>query len=35
MATRVAPPEGHVGDSVADVRPVKRFDDEAVIEGVY
>jgi phenylacetate-coenzyme A ligase PaaK-like adenylate-forming protein len=35
MATRVAPPEGHVGDSVADVTPVKRFDDEAVIEGVY
>jgi phenylacetate-coenzyme A ligase PaaK-like adenylate-forming protein len=35
MATRVASPEGQVGDSVADVTPVKRFDDEAVIEGVY
>ncbi|MCW3065606.1 MAG: phenazine antibiotic biosynthesis protein, partial [Solirubrobacterales bacterium] len=35
MATRVAPPEGQAGDSVADVTPVKRFDDEAVIEGVY
>jgi hypothetical protein len=35
MATRIAPPDGQVGDSVADVTPVQRFDDEAVIEGVY
>jgi hypothetical protein len=35
MATRIPPPEGHVGDSVADVTPVGRFDDETVIEGVY
>jgi phenylacetate-coenzyme A ligase PaaK-like adenylate-forming protein len=35
MATRVRPPAGQVGDSVADVTPVRRFDDENVIEGVY
>jgi phenylacetate-coenzyme A ligase PaaK-like adenylate-forming protein len=35
MATRIHPLEGQVGDSVADVTPVRRFDDEAVIEGVY
>jgi hypothetical protein len=35
MATRIPPPDGQVGDSVADVTPVRRFDDEAVIEGVY
>jgi hypothetical protein len=35
MATRIRPPEGQVGDSVADVTPVLRFDDESVIEGVY
>jgi phenylacetate-coenzyme A ligase PaaK-like adenylate-forming protein len=35
MATRIRAPEGDVGDSVADVTPVQRFDDEAVIEGVY
>jgi phenylacetate-coenzyme A ligase PaaK-like adenylate-forming protein len=35
MATRVEPPEGQMGDSVADVTPVQRFDDEVVIEGVY
>jgi hypothetical protein len=35
MATRIRPLEGQVGDSVADVTPVQRFDDEAVIEGVY
>jgi hypothetical protein len=35
MATRIRPPEGQVGDSVADVTPVERFDNEAVIEGVY
>lgn len=34
-AVRVPPPTGQVGDSVADVRPVDRFDDEPVIEGVY
>jgi phenylacetate-coenzyme A ligase PaaK-like adenylate-forming protein len=34
-ATRVRPLAGQVGDSVADVAPVQRFDDEAVIEGVY
>jgi phenylacetate-coenzyme A ligase PaaK-like adenylate-forming protein len=35
MATRIRPREGQVGDSVADVTPVQRFDNEAVIEGVY
>jgi phenylacetate-coenzyme A ligase PaaK-like adenylate-forming protein len=35
MATRIPPPEGGVGDSVADVAPVQRFDGDAVIEGVY
>jgi acyl-CoA synthetase (AMP-forming)/AMP-acid ligase II len=35
MATRIRPPAGQVGDSVADVTPVQRFDDESVIEGVY
>jgi phenylacetate-coenzyme A ligase PaaK-like adenylate-forming protein len=35
MATRIEPPEGQVGDSVADVAPVRTFDDEVVIEGVY
>jgi phenylacetate-coenzyme A ligase PaaK-like adenylate-forming protein len=35
MATRIEPPDGEVGDSVADVTPVQRFDDEVVIEGVY
>jgi phenylacetate-coenzyme A ligase PaaK-like adenylate-forming protein len=34
-ATRIEPREGQVGDSVADVTPVKRFDNEIVIEGVY
>jgi hypothetical protein len=34
-ATRIRPLEGQVGDSVADVTPVQRFDDETVIEGVY
>ena len=34
-ASRTPPPAGQVGDSVADVRPVERFQDEAVIEGVY
>jgi hypothetical protein len=35
MATRMRPLDGQVGDSVADVTPVQRFDDESVIEGVY
>jgi phenylacetate-coenzyme A ligase PaaK-like adenylate-forming protein len=35
MATRIEPRAGGVGDSVADVTPVPRFDDEVVIEGVY
>jgi phenylacetate-coenzyme A ligase PaaK-like adenylate-forming protein len=35
MATRIRPLEGQVGDSVADVTPVQRFDNETVIEGVY
>jgi phenylacetate-coenzyme A ligase PaaK-like adenylate-forming protein len=35
IATRIEPREGQVGDSVADVTPVKRFDNEIVIEGVY
>ncbi len=35
MATRIRPPEGQIGDSVADVTPVAQFDDETVIEGVY
>jgi acyl-CoA synthetase (AMP-forming)/AMP-acid ligase II len=34
-ATRVAGLPGQVGDSVADVSPVRVFDGEAVIEGVY
>jgi hypothetical protein len=32
---RVKPATGRPGDSVADVRPVARFDNEPVIEGVY
>jgi phenylacetate-coenzyme A ligase PaaK-like adenylate-forming protein len=35
LATRIEPPRGQVGDSVADVSPVARFDNETVIEGVY
>jgi phenylacetate-coenzyme A ligase PaaK-like adenylate-forming protein len=35
MVTRIVPPEGQWGDSVADVSPVARFEGEAVIEGVY
>jgi phenylacetate-coenzyme A ligase PaaK-like adenylate-forming protein len=35
VATRIRALEGQVGDSVADVTPVRRFDNEAVIEGVY
>jgi acyl-coenzyme A synthetase/AMP-(fatty) acid ligase len=35
LATRIEPPTGQVGDSVADVTPVAMFDNETVIEGVY
>jgi phenylacetate-coenzyme A ligase PaaK-like adenylate-forming protein len=35
VATRTRPLEDQVGDSVADVTPVQRFDNETVIEGVY
>ncbi|WP_157872317.1 phenazine antibiotic biosynthesis protein [Streptomyces silaceus] len=35
LATRIKGPDGRVGDSVADIAPVARFDDEVVIEGVY
>jgi hypothetical protein len=33
--TRVTGPPGQVGDSVADIAPVRVYDDEVVIEGVY
>lgn len=35
LATRVPPPEGGFGDSVADITPVETFESEMVIEGVY
>ncbi|MFF6809140.1 phenazine antibiotic biosynthesis protein [Streptomyces sp. NPDC012403] len=35
LATRFAPPDGGVGDSVADIAPVPTFEEEAVVEGVY
>lgn len=35
LATRVAPPQGQMGDSVADVGPLPTFENEPVIEGVY
>jgi hypothetical protein len=35
LATRIEHPDGLLGDSVADVSPVARFDNEPVIEGVY
>jgi hypothetical protein len=35
LATRVEPPPGQAGDSVADVSPVASFGGEDVIEGVY
>ncbi|NJC72323.1 phenazine antibiotic biosynthesis protein [Planosporangium thailandense] len=35
LATRIEPPAGRAGDSVADVSPVARFGNEPVIEGVY
>jgi hypothetical protein len=34
-AIRVAGPEGQVGDSVSDVKPVETFGGAAVIEGVH
>lgn len=36
-ATRIRPPHGaeQTGDSVADIAPVREFDNETVIEGVY
>jgi phenylacetate-coenzyme A ligase PaaK-like adenylate-forming protein len=35
LAIRIAPADGQVGDSVANVGPVATFESEAVIEGVY
>jgi phenylacetate-coenzyme A ligase PaaK-like adenylate-forming protein len=35
LGTRIAPLAGQLGDAVADIAPVGRFDDETVIEGVY
>ncbi|MEU6415115.1 phenazine antibiotic biosynthesis protein [Microbispora sp. NPDC046933] len=35
LATRVVPPPGQMGDSVADVGPLPTFENETVIEGVY
>jgi hypothetical protein len=35
FATRIEPLPGAVGDAVADIAPVKEFDNEVVIEGVY
>jgi phenylacetate-coenzyme A ligase PaaK-like adenylate-forming protein len=35
MATRIEPPPGQLGDSVADISPVAVFEQDAVIEGVY
>jgi hypothetical protein len=32
---RVAGPEGKVGDSISQVKPVETFGGEAVIEGMY
>ncbi|WP_019855916.1 AMP-binding protein [Actinopolyspora mortivallis] len=34
-ALRIEPPEGGVGDSVADIRPLETFENETVVEGVY
>jgi hypothetical protein len=34
-AIRVASPDGQVGDSLSEVKPVETFEGEAVIEGVY
>ena len=35
LATRIEPLDGGLGDSVADIAPVARFEDEDVVEGVY
>jgi hypothetical protein len=35
VATRIEPPPGQLGDSVADVGPLSTFENERVIEGVY
>lgn len=35
FATRIRPLPGTVGDAVADIAPVKEFENEVVIEGVY
>ncbi|QES42990.1 phenazine antibiotic biosynthesis protein [Streptomyces venezuelae] len=35
LATRVEPVDGGPGDSVADIAPVGRFENEDVVEGVY
>ena len=34
-AIRVPGPDGQVGDSVSEVKPVQTFGGQAVIEGVY
>jgi len=34
-AIRLAGPDGQIGDSVSEVKPVETFEGEAVIEGVY
>jgi hypothetical protein len=34
-AVRLAGPDGQIGDSVSEVKPVETFEGEAVIEGVY
>ncbi|MGH3166478.1 MAG: phenazine antibiotic biosynthesis protein [Trebonia sp.] len=35
LATRIESPQGAVGDAVADIAPVTKFEGEDVIEGVY
>lgn len=35
LATRVEAPAGYVGDSLADIEPVRQFEGAEVIEGVY
>jgi hypothetical protein len=32
---RVPSPDGQIGDSLAEIKPVATFDGEGVIEGVY
>jgi hypothetical protein len=34
-AVRLAGPEGQIGDSVAEVKPVEVFEGAPVVEGVY